>query len=91
MNDIGHNSDAADMNPQTAAQLKAIVERIETVEAQIKDLNADKSEIYHEAKGNGFDVKIIKKVVAVRRVPEHERSQEEQLVDLYLSAVGTRE
>lgn len=76
------------MNPQTAQQLKSIVERIERLESEIKALNEDKSEVYGEAKGNGFDKKIIRKVVALRRQETSERVEQEQLIDLYLSAIG---
>lgn len=77
----GHNSEAAN-------QLRSIVERVERVEEEIKALNSDKSDIYAEAKGNGFDTKIIKKVVALRRKSPSERQEEQALLDLYLSQVG---
>lgn len=82
---FGHNTG---VDPQTAAKLKSFVERIERLEEEIKELNADKSEVYKEAKGNGFDVKIIRKVVAIRRQETAERVEQEALIDLYLSAIG---
>lgn len=69
-------------------QLRSIVERIERMDAEIADLNADKKEIYAEAKGTGYDVKVLRKVVALRRRDLDERKEEEAILDLYLSAVG---
>lgn len=70
-----------------ADQLKAIVQRVERLEAEIADLNADKSEIYKEARANGFDVKVIKKVVSKRKIDEHERVEQDHVFDLYWDAV----
>ena len=84
MADVGHNSDAA----LNAPHLRAFVERIERVESEIADLNGDKSEIYKEAKGNGFQPKIIRKVVARRRMDRDKRIEEDTILDLYLSALG---
>jgi uncharacterized protein (UPF0335 family) len=69
-------------------QLRTIVERIENVEAEIKELTEGKKEIYLEAKGNGFDVKIMRKVVALRRQDLNKRREEEELLDVYMSALG---
>lgn len=69
-------------------QLRSIVERIERMDAEIADLNADKKEIYAEAKGVGYDVKVLRKVVALRRRDLDERKEEEAVLDLYLQAVG---
>jgi uncharacterized protein (UPF0335 family) len=84
-------ADAQDMNPQTAQQLKSIVERIERLEEEKRALAADIKEVYAEAKGNGFDAKIIRKVVSLRRQETAERVEQEQLIDLYLAAVGTKD
>lgn len=83
MSDIGDNSEA--VNP---GHLKAFVERIERVEEEIKALNDDKRDIYAEAKGTGFDVKILKKVISLRRLDRDKRREEEEILDLYLSALG---
>lgn len=68
-------------------QLRAFVERIERLEEELKAVNDDKKDVYAEAKGNGFDVKILKKVVAARRKQPHEREEEDMLFDLYWSAL----
>jgi uncharacterized protein (UPF0335 family) len=70
-------------------QLKSVVERIERLEEEKAALSADIKEVYAEAKGNGFDVKILRKVIRVRKQDAAERSTEEEMLDLYLSAVGS--
>lgn len=79
--EIGGNSIAGD-------QLKAIVERIEKVDEEIGGLNSDKRDIFAEAKANGFDTKILKRVVGIRRKDHAERKEEEAILDLYLAALG---
>jgi len=69
-------------------QLKTILERIERLEEDKAAVMADLKEVYAEAKGNGFDVKIIRKVVRIRKMDRAKRQEEEALVDLYLSAIG---
>lgn len=69
-------------------QLKTILERIERLEEDRAAVMADLKEVYAEAKGNGFDVKIIRKVVRIRKMDRAKRQEEEALVDLYLSAIG---
>jgi uncharacterized protein (UPF0335 family) len=68
-------------------QLKSIVQRVERLESEISDLNADKSEIYKEARAKGFDVKAIKKVVSKRKVDEHKREEDDLVFDTYWDAV----
>jgi uncharacterized protein (UPF0335 family) len=72
-------------------QLRAIVERIEHVEAEIRELNEAKKEIFLEAKSNGFDVKVLREVVRLRKQDQKEREEHESLLDVYLRAIkGTR-
>ena len=66
-----------------------LVERIERLEEEKAALSADIKEVYAEAKGHGFDVKILRKVVRIRKMDAAERSSEEEMLDLYLSAVGS--
>jgi uncharacterized protein (UPF0335 family) len=68
-------------------KLRAIVERIERIEEEIKELVEGKKEIYFEAKGNGFDVKILREVIRVRKQDQKQREEQESLLDLYLQAV----
>jgi uncharacterized protein (UPF0335 family) len=72
-------------------QLRTLVERIEQVEEEIKELNEAKKEIYLEAKGNGFDVKVLREVIRVRKQDQKQREEHETLLDVYLQAIkGTR-
>ena len=68
-------------------QLRTIVERIEHVDEEIKELTEAKKEIFVEAKGNGFDVKVIREVIRVRKQDQKERDELETLLDIYLSAI----
>ena len=68
-------------------QLRCIVERIENIEEEIKELTEAKKEVYLEAKGNGFDVKILREVIRVRKQDQKERDEQETLVEVYLQAI----
>ena len=68
-------------------QLRALVERIERVEEEIKELTEAKKEIYTEAKSNGFDVKVLREVIRLRKQDQKERDEHETLLDLYMQAI----
>jgi uncharacterized protein (UPF0335 family) len=68
-------------------QLRVIVERIERIEEEIKELTEAKKEVYLEAKGNGFDVKTLREVIRVRKQDQKERDELETLVEVYLQAI----
>lgn len=69
-------------------QLRAFIERIERMEEEKAAVSADIKEIYAEAKGNGFDTKILKAVVKLRKQDANERMETEALLELYMSALG---
>jgi uncharacterized protein (UPF0335 family) len=69
-------------------QLRSIVERIERLEEEKKTIAADIKEVYAEAKGHGFDTKILRKVISLRKKEAAEREEEQSMLDLYLSALG---
>ena len=69
-------------------QLKSIVERIERLEEEKAALAEDIREVYSEAKGNGFDTKIIRQVVRLRKLDRADRQEQEAILDLYLAALG---
>jgi uncharacterized protein (UPF0335 family) len=71
-----------------SGQLRAFIERIERLNEEKKALSEDIKEVYAEAKGNGFDVKIIRKIISIRGQDPDKRSEEETLIDLYLAALG---
>jgi uncharacterized protein (UPF0335 family) len=68
--------------------LKAFVERIERLEEEKASITGDVKEVYAEAKTQGFDTKILRKVVALRKRDAAERREEEEIMDLYLQALG---
>jgi uncharacterized protein (UPF0335 family) len=69
-------------------QLKTIVERIERLEEDKAAVMGDLKEVYAEAKGNGYDVKILRKVIRLRKQDRAKRQEEEAVLELYLSAIG---
>lgn len=71
-------------------QLRAFVQRIERLEEEISALNSDKSEVYKEAKSGGWSVKVLRKVVAARRLDSAEREEIDALFDLYMSELDGR-
>jgi len=68
-------------------RLRSFVERIEHLEEEIKQLTDDKKDIYAEAKGDGFDVKILKEVIRLRKQDQKERDERDSLLDVYLTAL----
>nr|TFG55387.1 MAG: DUF2312 domain-containing protein [Hyphomicrobiales bacterium] len=73
-----------------AGQLKSFIERVEHLEEEKAALTADIREVYSEAKGMGFDSKIMRQVVRLRRIDKSELQEQEAVLDLYLSALGMR-
>jgi uncharacterized protein (UPF0335 family) len=69
-------------------KLKSLVERIERLEEDKAAVANDLKEVYAEAKGEGFDTKILRKVVRLRKSDAAKRSEEEALIELYISAIG---
>jgi uncharacterized protein (UPF0335 family) len=69
-------------------QLRAFIERIERMEEEKKAISDDIKEIYGEAKGNGFDTKILRQVIRIRKQDANERLEQEALLDLYMQALG---
>ena len=69
-------------------QLRAFIERIERMEEEKKAISDDIKEIYAEAKGNGFDTKVLRQIVRIRKQDANERLEQEALLDLYMSALG---
>ncbi len=77
-----------DVNPATAGQLKAFIERIERLEEEKRQIAEDVKDVYAEAKANGFDVKILRKIIALRRQDADERREQEEILETYLRALG---
>ena len=72
-------------------RIRSFVERIEHIEAEIAELNEGKMEVFAEAKGEGFDIKIIKEIIKLRKQDESERDEHETLLDLYMKAMDKAE
>jgi uncharacterized protein (UPF0335 family) len=70
-----------------ADRLRSFIERIERLEEEKAALAADIREIYSEAKGNGFDTKVIRMIVRLRKMDQSDRQEQEQILDLYKRAL----
>lgn len=76
------------LNGSAQGQLKSVIDRIERLEEDKKSVMEDLKNVYAEAKGNGFDTKVIRKIIRLRKQDTAQRQEEEALLDLYLSAIG---
>lgn len=80
---------AVDMlNGQAQGQLRSIIDRVERLEVEKTEILEQIKEVYAEAKGHGFDPKILRKVVRIRKMDRAKRQEEDAILDLYLSATG---
>jgi uncharacterized protein (UPF0335 family) len=71
-----------------AGQLKSLIERIERLEEERTALSADIREVYSEAKGQGFDTKVMRQVVRLRKLDTADRQEQDAVLELYLGALG---
>ena len=81
MTEAGHNSIDSPLR-------RAFIERIERLEEEKRAIADDIKDVYAEAKGTGFDAKIIRKIVSLRRQDVRKRKEEEEILDVYMSALG---
>jgi uncharacterized protein (UPF0335 family) len=77
-----------EVQAETAAQLRSIVERVERLEDEKKGLQDDIKEIMLEAKGNGFDTKAIRAILRIRKMDRADRQEQEAMLELYMRALG---
>jgi len=68
-------------------RIRSFVERIENLDAELQELNEQKKEVFSEAKAEGFDVRILKEVIKLRKQDQDERDERETLLDLYMRAM----
>jgi uncharacterized protein (UPF0335 family) len=80
-------SDTIDTVGVAGDRIRLIIERVEKVEEEIKDLMEAKKEIFLEAKGEGLDVKILKEILKLRKLDQDERDEHETLLDVYMRAM----
>lgn len=98
---IGHNSDGAEKTQEkpktktgidtmgiTGDQLKSYIERIEKLEEEKANIGADIREVYSEAKANGFDTKVMRQLVRLRKMDQQDRAEQEELLHVYKTAIG---
>ena len=78
----------AEVGGVSGDQLRSYIERIERREDEKAALAADIREIYSEAKGNGFDVKIMRQIIRLRKLDREDRQEQEELLQLYQHAIG---
>jgi uncharacterized protein (UPF0335 family) len=69
------------------SRILSFIERIEHIDDELKALNEGKKEVFSEAKGEGFDVKVLKEILRLRKLDQDERDEQESLLDLYLRAM----
>ncbi|TCD11421.1 DUF2312 domain-containing protein [Oricola cellulosilytica] len=78
----------SDVNGVARDQLRAFIERIERLEEEKKTIADDIKDVYAEAKGTGYDTKVLRKVISIRKQDQAERMEQEAVLDLYLHALG---
>ncbi|MEO0398743.1 MAG: DUF2312 domain-containing protein [Pseudomonadota bacterium] len=71
-----------------AERLRSFIERIERLEEEKQTIMEDMKEVYAEAKGEGYDTKVLRQVIRIRKMDRADRQEQEALLDLYLSAIG---
>lgn len=86
--DDAANTNVESVDKATAARLKSIIERVERLEEEKSALAEDIKEVYGEAKATGFDPKIIRKVIRLRKLDLEKRREEEMLLETYKAAIG---
>ena len=72
-------------------RIRSFIERVEHIEEELKALNEGKKEIFAEAKGEGFDVKVLKEILRLRKQDKDERDEQDSLLDLYMQAMESAE
>jgi uncharacterized protein (UPF0335 family) len=81
----GHNSKGLSVE---GAHLMSVIERVERLEEDKKSVNDEIKDVFSEAKGNGYDVKIVRKILAMRKQDPNKRREEEDVLETYLQALG---
>jgi uncharacterized protein (UPF0335 family) len=86
-NDLNLEYNMADVGGIAGERLRAFVERVERLEEEKAALAADIKEVYAEAKGVGFDIKILRKIISLRKLDRSDRLEQEELLDIYMRAL----
>ena len=77
----------ADVGGVASERLKSFVERIERLEEERQALSGDIREVYSEAKGSGFDIKVLRQIIRLRKMDSGDRSEMEEMIDVYKRAL----
>lgn len=85
---VEKDDDTIDVGGVTGKRLKSFLDRVERLEEEKKGLADDIKDIYAEAKGVGFDVKTMRKILKLRKMEVEKRREEEELLELYKAAIG---
>lgn len=88
MSEIGHNSGDLGMADASDDRLKLLIERIERLEEEKKGIGDDIRDVYAEAKAVGYDTKIMRKVIALRKMKPDDRREQETMLATYMNALG---
>ena len=78
----------ADVQGVTGDRLKSFVERLETLEDEKREVAEQIKEVFAEAKGEGFDIKVMRQLLKLRKMKPHDRSEQEELLEVYKAAIG---
>ncbi len=78
----------ADAGGIAGDRLRQLIDKIERLEDEKREVGEQVKEVYAEAKGEGFDVKVLRQVVRLRRMKPHDRTEQEELLELYKAAIG---
>ena len=84
------DEESKDVGGVAGKRLTSFLERIERLESEKTDLGDDIKDVYAEAKGVGFDVKIVRRIIKLRKMEPEKRREEDELLELYKSAIGMR-
>lgn len=87
-NDTSFDGSPDVLTATAQGRLRSIIERLERLEQDKQDVMSDMKEVFAEAKGEGYDVKTLRKVIRIRKQDKAKRQEEEAILDLYLSALG---
>jgi uncharacterized protein (UPF0335 family) len=79
---------ADDVGGVTPDRLRSFIERVENLEEEKRAVQEQIKEVLAEAKGEGFDIKIIRKILQLRRMKPHDRAEQDELLEVYMTALG---
>jgi uncharacterized protein (UPF0335 family) len=85
---LGMNDEITDVGANARSQLRSFVERIERLDEEKKTIADDIKDVYGEAKAHGYDTKVLRKVISIRKQDQNDRLEQEAILDTYLHALG---